>query len=76
MSGTGIMSLFISHPILLLIADHIFGKKGISNKFYTQTLPKILRAMRIFNFRIMNYLQKVIRIKYLKERSVQQNYLL
>ena len=47
----------MSHPIFTLIADHVFGTKDISNRFYTQALPKI------------------IEIKFLNKKSVQQDYL-
>ena len=59
--ATGIMS----HPIPLLIADHILGKKGISDSFETQILRRILPVACIFSCTIMTYLKKLTGIKFL-----------
>ena len=55
---------FISHPILFLIVDHIFGKK-------TQVFSKTLPVMHIFSFTIISYLEKFIGIKSLNKKQCQ-----
>ena len=44
-------------------------KKGISDSFQTQILPKILPLVGIFSFTIMVYLKKLIGIKYLNTKQ-------
>ena len=59
----------MSHPIPLLIADHMLGKKVSLIVFKTQILPKILPVMCILSFTIMTYLKKLIGIKSLNTKQ-------
>ena len=58
----------MSHPISLLIADHILGKKVPLIVFKTQILPNILPVMRTLSFIIMTYLKKLTGIKSLNTK--------
>ena len=44
-------------------------KKGISDSFWTQILPKNLPVAHIFSFTIMTYLKKLIRIKFINTKQ-------
>ena len=59
----------MSHPITLLIADHILGKKVSLIVFKTQILPKSLPVMRILSFIILTYLKDLIGIKSLNTKQ-------
>ena len=69
MSGTSIKNLFVSHPIILLIADHTVEKKVSITVFRHKFFKKILPVIHIFSFTIMNYLIKFVGIKYLKRKQ-------
>ena len=69
-------SLLMSHPILLLIADHIFEKTVFTLTVFTPIIQKILAVMHIFSFTIMNYLKTFIGIKYLERKQCPAGYLL
>ena len=64
----------MSHPITLLIADHILGKKVSLIVFKTQILPKSLPVMRILSFTILTYLKKLIGIKSLNTKQCPAGY--
>ena len=66
----------MSHPISLLIADHILGKKVPLIVFKTQILPNILPVMRTLSFIIMTYLKKLTGIKSLNTKHCPAGFLL